>query len=184
MTLNNTKDRGFTLIELLIVLALAALLQTLATPALSALADGARVRSAAQALHGSLLLARGEAIKRNGRVVLCKSADGMSCAPAGGWEQGWIVFHDLNNNAAFEAGEAVLLREAALPATLRLTGNSLVKSYVSYTPMGVTQTLSGGFQAGTLTACRQSDAPTQGRQIVISSGGRVRTQKAALGSCP
>ena len=183
MTLNNREDRGFTLIEVLVVLALAALLQTLAAPALSAMVDQVRVGSAAQTLHGSLQLARSEAIKRNGRVVVCKSADGLSCVTAGGWEQGWIVFHDRNNNATLDSGEPVLLQERGLPPSLRLTGNSQVKSYVSYTPLGVTQTPGGGFQAGTLTVCRQSASSTAGRQIIISSAGRVRTQKAELASC-
>lgn len=179
----NTHTGGFTLIELMAVLALAALLQTLAVPALSAVVEGVRIRSAAQSLHGSLQLARSEAIKRNARVVVCKSAGGSACATAGGWERGWIVFHDLNNNALLDSDEPVLSRQAGLPAALRLTGNAQVKSYVSYTPLGVTQTASGAFQAGTWTVCWQSAGATTGRQVVIAGGGRVRLQKAALASC-
>lgn len=175
--------RGFSLIELLAVLAILALLQTHAVPAMSSVVDSVRVNSAAQTLVNSLRLARSEAILRNGRVVLCKSPGGTGCAASGGWEQGWIVFHDRNNNAAFDGGEALLLHEPALAPTLRLTGNAQVQSYVSYTPLGAMQTVSGAFQAGTLTICRRSGAATPGRQIVLSSSGRVRTQKTTLGNC-
>lgn len=183
MAQGSRRDRGLTLIELLVVLVLLVVLQGLAVPAMSPMVDDVRVHSAAQALHGSLRLARSEAIKRSGRVVLCKSASGMVCAYSGGWEQGWIVFHDRNNNGALDADEALLLREPALAASLRLTGNGRVQSYVSYTPLGNAQTVDGAFQTGTLTACRLSPTATSGRQVVISGSGRVRTQKTTLTSC-
>lgn len=174
---------GFSLVELLVVLVVLALLQTQAVPAMSSLADDMRVNSAAQTLFSSLRLARSEAIKRNGRVVLCKSPGGTGCTVSGGWEQGWIVFHDRNNNAVLDADEALLLHQPALAPVLRLTGNVQVQSYVSYTPLGTTQTVSGAFQAGTLTVCRRSGTTTRSRQIVLSSSGRARTQKTTLGSC-
>jgi len=174
---------GFTLIEVLVVLALMAILHTLAAPALSAILNSARLGSAAQSFQVALQLTRTEAIKRNGRVVLCKSDNGSRCTKSGGWEQGWIVFHDANNNATVDVGEVVLQREQSLARSTRLTGNAMVASYISYTPLGQTNTVGGAFQAGTVTACETTDPRGQARQIVISSTGRVRTQKVMLGSC-
>jgi type IV fimbrial biogenesis protein FimT len=174
---------GFALLELLVVLTVVALLQTLAAPAMSAMVDAVRMTSATQSFFVSLQFARNEAIKRNARVVLCKSGTGQSCVRTGGWEQGWIVFHDLNNNAQVDAGEAVLQRELAPTGALRFTGNTQVESYVSYTPTGNTSTTSGAFQAGTFTVCRQSAGKIEARQIVISSAGRVRTQRVTLAQC-
>jgi type IV fimbrial biogenesis protein FimT len=145
--------------------------------------DSARQRSASQALIVSLQLARSEAIKRGGRVAMCKSADGADCVRSGGWEQGWIVFHDLNNNARVDAGEAVLQREQALGGTVRLSGNSSVASYVSYTSLGHTSTIGGALQMGTLTVCQPAATRTSARQIVISASGRVRAQKVTLEQC-
>ena len=79
---------GFTLIELLVVVALVAIIQLLAAPALSGMANSMRLTSAANSLFSSLLLARSEAIKRNSRAVVCKSATGDTCITTGGWEQG------------------------------------------------------------------------------------------------
>lgn len=174
---------GFTLVELVMVLALVAILQMLAVPAMSAMADVMRVQSATQSFSSSIQLARSEAIKRNARVVLCKSDTGSRCVRTGGWEQGWIVFQDVNNNAQIEAGEPLMQREPALVGALRLTGNAQVESYLSYTPLGNTSSTSGAFQAGTFTICRRSTSQTDARQIVISSAGRVRSQKVTLGQC-
>lgn len=175
---------GFTLIELMVVVAIVAVLQTLAAPAFSGMVSSMRLSTAINSLFSSLLLARSEAIKRNSRAVVCKSATGFACATTGGWEQGWIVFHDANNNATLDAGEALLSREQALPNLIRLTGNSPLVSYVSYTPMGMTNYTSGAFQAGTLTVCSQSATPVDARQIVISSAGRPRTLKTMVAQCP
>jgi type IV fimbrial biogenesis protein FimT len=43
--------------------------------------------------------------------------------------------------------------------------------------------VSGAFQAGTFTVCRQSAAAVQGRRIIINAGGRPRVQKVNLESC-
>jgi type IV fimbrial biogenesis protein FimT len=183
MRKRRSRGCGFALIELMVVLALVVILQTLAVPALSAAVDAVRLTASTQSFLGSLQLARNEAIKRNARVVLCKSDTGQRCVLTGDWEQGWIVFHDLNNNAQVDAGEAILQRESALNGMLRLTGNSQVASYASYTPTGATSMTSGAFQAGTFTVCRQSPGRSEARQIVIGSAGRVRTQKVTLSQC-
>ena len=70
---------GFTLIELLVVVALAAILQSLAAPALSGMVNSMRLTTAVNSLLSSLHLARSEAIKRNSRAVVCKSASGDAC---------------------------------------------------------------------------------------------------------
>ena len=110
---------GFTLIELLVVVALVVILQSLAAPAFSAMVNSMRMTSAVNSLFSSLMLARSEAIKRNSRAVVCKSATGDACITTGGWEQGWIVFHDANNNAALDAGEAILSRQQAVSRIAR-----------------------------------------------------------------
>ena len=175
---------GFTLIELLVVVALVVILQSLAAPAFSAMVNSMRMTTAVNSLFSSLLLARSEAIKRNSRAVVCKSASGNACITTGGWEQGWIVFHDANNNASLDAGEDVVSREQALPHPIRLTGRGPMASYVSYTPMGTTKYTSGAFQADTLTVCAQSSTSVAAREIKISISGRPRTVKTTVAHCP
>jgi type IV fimbrial biogenesis protein FimT len=174
---------GVTLVETLAVLAVLAILMSLAVPSMSALIDSVKISSASSNLLSDLHLARSEAIKRNSRVVLCKSADGVTCASTGGWEQGWIVFHDANNNSLRESSETVIRREMPLSSSLRLTGNQNVVRYVSFASSGATKLIGGGFQAGTLTVCRQSLGSAEARQIILNAVGRPRVQKSAVDSC-
>jgi type IV fimbrial biogenesis protein FimT len=75
---------GFTLIETMVVLALLAILASLAGPAMSRFVATQRVKSSASSLHLSLVKARSEAIKRNATV---------SVQPITGadWSTGWNV---------------------------------------------------------------------------------------------
>jgi type IV fimbrial biogenesis protein FimT len=174
---------GFTLVELLVVVAIAAVLAAIGVPSWRAFSEKLQLTGASDAFVAGLHLARSEAIKRQDRVALCKSADGVSCAPAGGWDQGWIIFHDRNNNGRREEAEQVLRRQQALPAALRLSGNLTVAQYVSFVPTGATKLVEGGFQPGTLTVCRESGQTAQARQIILNAAGRPRVRAFTAGAC-
>lgn len=176
-------DQGFSLIELLVAISIAALLVTIAAPSLAQLVTSLQLSAASNTFVSGLHLARSEAIKRNGRVVLCKTSDGIVCADTGGWEQGWIIFHDANNNSLRENAEQIIHRQLALPASLRMTGNLNVATYVSFVPTGGTKLAGGGFQAGTLTLCRESLSAGDARQIILNAAGRPRVQKITIPSC-
>lgn len=175
------KQSGTTLLELMLVLAIAAILLAIGIPSFISIATSSRLASATNSMVASLHLARSEAIKRNSRTVLCASATGISCT--GAWHQGWLVFHDANNNAALDAGEAVILKQPGMPVGFRLTGNFYISSYISYIPTGATRTISGVIQVGTLTVCDAS-LSSPAREIIINGTGRPRTAKITLASCP
>jgi type IV fimbrial biogenesis protein FimT len=175
--------KGYSLIEVMVVLALMGLVPALATSAFSAIINSSRINNGAEAIFNSLQLTRSEAAKRNSRVVMCKSSTGSDCADSGDWQQGWIVFHDANNNGEVDAGEDIIYREAAQANQLRLSGNGPVKSYVSYSAFGKTKLTSGAFQAGTFTVCLSSSGKTDARTVVINSSGRPRMDKAKVAQC-
>jgi type IV fimbrial biogenesis protein FimT len=174
---------GFTLIELLVTAAIASVLMVVVIPGMTGMLDTQRRISTVNSLLSSLHMARSEAIKRNGRAVVCKSASGNQCASVGGWEQGWIVFHDANNNASVDAGESLLLHQAPLGGRLRLTGNLPVARYVSYSALGTARKVSGAFQAGTFTLCPMDGLSGTARKIVLSRTGRPRTVKGVPADC-
>lgn len=175
--------RGFTLVEMLVALTLLAATVALAVPSFAAIGRSMRLTSMANTFLASLHLARGEAIKRNSRVVMCKSASGDVCATSGDWSQGWLVFHDANNNGLLDAGETIVHRVHGLPAGFNGAGNQPVARYVSFSPTGGTKSVNGAFQAGTVTFCQHSADPGEARQIVINSIGRPRVQKVNQASC-
>jgi type IV fimbrial biogenesis protein FimT len=179
----NRRLRGFTLVELMMVIAVACVLLGFGVPSMTALMNSNKLTAASNALLSSMRLARSEAFKRNGKVVLCKSADGVACVSKGGWEQGWIVFHDANHDGEHDPDEVLIERADALPASLRVTGNSSLSKYVSFVATGTTRLIGGGFQAGTVTVCNRSATGGEARQIVLNVVGRPRVQKVAVGSC-
>ena len=174
---------GFTLIELLVTIALVATLLAISLPSMARYVASVRLTTASNEFFSALVLARSEAIKRSSRVVLCKSADGATCAAAGGWEQGWIVFDDANDDGVRDADERLIAHRQMLEGGVRMTSNLNVARYISFTPSGNTQLVSGAFQAGTVTICRESASAAPGRQIVLSAVGRPRIRTVELQSC-
>ena len=174
---------GYTLVELLVVMALGTILLSIAVPSMTAMLNTQRANAAGSSFLASLNLARAEAIKRNARVVVCKSADGLSCMLTGGWNQGRITFHDANNNAAIDADEQLIERYGALPDGLSLTGNTSVANYVSYSASGSAKLVTGAFQAGTFTLCLTPASSAEVQQIVLSSTGRARSRKGVAADC-
>ena len=78
------KPAGFTVIELMIVLVILRVLVTPAAPSMNAFIASQSVKTPASDLYASLVLARSEAIKRNGAVDIVPNA------PAN-WAGGWSV---------------------------------------------------------------------------------------------
>jgi type IV fimbrial biogenesis protein FimT len=178
-------NSGFSLVELMVVAAIAAVLLAITVPSMGAMLSTQRTVSLTNIFLHSLHLARSEAIKRNGRAVVCKSANGQQCTTAGGWEQGWIVFHDVNNNAQLDGDELVVQQHGPAPAGMRLRGNAPVVSYVSYSAGGTAKMMSGAFQAGTFTLCPAAAGNGADVRLVVLGGpGRPRVQKGTPANCP
>ncbi len=84
------RAHGFTLVELVTVIAIIAVIATIAMPDLSNLLVNQRLRGASTDLMSSLILARSEAIKRNGPVEV-RPVSGVN------WTQGWVVNATVSN---------------------------------------------------------------------------------------
>jgi type IV fimbrial biogenesis protein FimT len=177
------RQRGATLAEVTVGLGIVAGAAGLAAPPLQDFLRASALTAASNELLADLHLARSEALKRNRRVALCKSANGLQCTPQGGWQQGWIVFQDENNNGALDGGEEKVATHGALQQGMRLTGNQHVAHYVSFNALGATKLTGGGFQAGTLTLCRASGEPTPSRLVILNAVGRPRVQRATVAAC-
>ncbi len=92
---------GFTLLELLVALAVAVLLIMIAASSFREFAVESKLRSRSGELATDLNLARLEAIKRNGRVLVCaKGAGSNACVNTNQWDNGWVVCYDADSDNA------------------------------------------------------------------------------------
>jgi type IV fimbrial biogenesis protein FimT len=176
------RARGFTIVELLVTVGIVGVLAGIAAPSMRDLVASNRLKTHNSTLETSLMLARTEAIKRQLRVVVCKSADQASCAGSGDWQQGWIVFVDTNDSASVDAGEAILEKVGALSGSFILRGDTDVADYVSYSRNGGPKIrASDNPQTGMFQLCQTAGGAA--RQITVLATGRLSFGKEAVASC-
>jgi type IV fimbrial biogenesis protein FimT len=155
-------QRGFTMIELLITIVIVAILAAIAFPSFQSLLANAQIRTAAQALHDGLQLARVEAIRRNERVVFTK-----------GTESGWTVSTDAGGNVL----QTRPYTEGSKAATVTVTPSTATK--VTFNALG---RVVANTDASSSIIQLAIDVPpsvlaadiSQNLQIDVTTGGSIR----------
>jgi type IV fimbrial biogenesis protein FimT len=171
--------RGFTMIELMVTLTILAVLTVVAAPSFNNALLSNRLAGVANSFTASTQLARSEAIKRNSTVRLCRSSTGTSCATTGTWAQGWIVFHDIDNDGTVGAGEPILQVQQAIQADYHFTTTSTGTPYsLKFAAIG------GTADSATLLLCRATPSPGQQERVIsISATGRISVTTTRTGTC-
>ena len=100
------KNRGFTLIELMVVLAIAAIIATLAAPSFQRIITQQKISTAASDLLVSAMQARSEAIKNN-RAVLVQPLVSTD------WSRGWQIYIDTDGDRTFSSGDTLITKAPA-----------------------------------------------------------------------
>jgi type IV fimbrial biogenesis protein FimT len=162
------RSSGFTITELMLAVSTAALVTTFAVPSIQVAVQNNQTTAQVNELVGQLAAARGEAVSRGHTVSLCTSSDEHSCNADGRWEDGYIVFLNLDGDSppAVDPGEDVLrvVRGMAPAYTLR---SAELGAAVSF---GATSYPSA---PGTFTFCDERGAAAA-RGVVLSAVGRAR----------
>lgn len=176
------KSRGFTLIELLIVVALTAILMSLAVPSFRTFLVKRAVTAAVDTFVMDFRFARSEALKRSAPVSVCQSSNGTSCSTTSGqWAGGWLVFADANGNGSLDTGDNVLRVQAA-PASLNSiasTNPSGDRTFFTYSANGLSIAASHTF---IFTPSGSVPSGTT-RLVCFSNQGRVAPKAASSTSC-
>lgn len=184
MTIRNISGRspvadsapGFTLIELMLALALAAVVASLAAPALGDFLARQRIDAAAHELVAHINLARLQAVTHAECVVLCPSTEGIACSGSNRWDTGWIVFRDADCDLEPDHDADRLRVGHALEG---LTVDSAGRRFIRYQPDGT----AGGSNL-TIKLC-DVERPGLARAVIVSNPGRPRVADLpAHLSCP
>lgn len=162
--------KGFTLIELIVVMAIVAIAAMIAIPSFNGVITNNAVTTATNDLVSALNLARSEAVTLAGNVTVCKSANQTACTTANNWEQGWIVFSDVDADGVVDGATDDIIRVYNGPGTgITMTGNTKVASRLTYASTGF---FSASFD-GTITVTSGSKTI----EIITDITGRVRTNR-------
>ena len=169
------RQAGVTVLELMVTIAVAGILLGLAVPSFTSVINGNRITAAANELMAGIQSARLEAIRRNARVVLCRSDNGLTCTTGGGDWQGWISFVDTDANNAPDGGADSLLRTFAasrnvvLRSSAAITGNRIVVR-----PDGMIRTNTRALVNAQVRVCMRTTLPAQNlRDITLNAGSRL-----------
>lgn len=175
--------QGITLVEMMVTLSIVAILTVLATPSFTGIIQKARLQAEANSLVGDLQFARSEAIKRGQPVSLCPSSNGTACSMTKpyAWEQGWIVFNDVNGSGSLDAPTDAPLRVRSSLSNGDTVTPTPSASAVVYSRDGFATNLSNGTVTMKLTT---SPLNTSAMQCVeINMAGRQRALISGSASC-
>lgn len=169
--------RGFTLVELLIAIAVAALLASLAVPAMGELLAARRATAAINQMIGAVQSARTEAILQRRTVTLCPGRAG-SCLPRDHWHEGALIFIDRNGDGELAEPDRLTTALPPLSDGERIYWRAFRgRSYLQFKPRGYTS-----WQNGSFLYCPADNDPRHARIAIINPQGRVRTGRDRNGN--
>lgn len=171
--------RGFTVIELMVVLAVSVILMAVAAPAFQPIVQANRTLTEMNTLTAAMRVARAEALRQGLPVTLCASSNGTACSGSNAWQNGWILFVDLDANRAVDTGDRIVRVQSAFSGGDVLTASN--------TTSGITFSRDGfAFNLANPVTWSVRTTPTNNaatRCVVINRVGRVQEQKYDGSTC-
>lgn len=178
---------GLTLVELLVVLAVVAILATVAVPGFKTLLREMQATRMVEDYVRALRIGRSVAMAVHEYTVVCQSDRLQHCTAQPDWASGWLVFRDPDGDGecdgagdglCADGGQVLLAHRPNLNGFDFIpNGNPLRLGYVSYDPAGFAIGQNSRFS---LCDRHRVAAP---RAVVLSFMGRVRVAVVEDADC-
>ena len=172
------KQIGFSLIELLIVITVGTILISTALPSMIDTIKNGRLVALNNELVSDLALARSTAITRGNHATLCASnfAGNQCRRNARSWDNGWIVFDDIDNDGRVDTGESKIAVNLLTTDQIKISADN---SRVSYDAEGF------AFGSSIEFVFCDDRGDSKKRGLIVSDSGRSRPIKEDVvsGSC-
>lgn len=163
------RGKGFTLIEAVMVVALMAVIVTIAIPAGSSMVEATQRRSAVAQLVGGFAVARSTAIQERVAVTVCPLDSNDRCTSD--WTKPVTVFRDPKRLRALTDRRQVV-RVLPTPDTGRITANTGNRRYFGFRGTGMARSA-----IGNLIWCPDDGNVKNAIQLRINMGGRLKQAK-------
>lgn len=169
--------RGFTLLELIITVTILSVLLGIGIPSFRELQLNNQLTANANHVLGMLRLTRSEAVRRNTRVVMCRSTDQQQCNTESAlnreWETGWIIFPDLDTDGEVDSPDEELIRVVGpLPDGLTLRTGGNYSRHIAFRSLGRPRG-NTGLGNDTFRLCDERGGD-YARKVIIAVTGRMR----------
>jgi type IV fimbrial biogenesis protein FimT len=159
---------GFTLLEALAAMAVATVLAAVAIPAWSHARAAANSGSVRAELAASLLDAVNHSAIAGSEVVVCPRSNSEQCTGGIVWDNGWLVFADINGDRVRDANETLLVQTGPIDESVRLRSTP-GRTRLVFQPNG-----SNAGSNVTFTLC-DSRGVDYAITLVLSNAGQLRT---------
>lgn len=165
--------RGFTLVEALVVMALIAILLSMAVPSLASFQRSSELRASASAFFAAVQSARAEAMKR-GMDTYMVPASGNS------WATGWTLYADVDRSQTLTSSDVVIAQAGAITAKTSVTSGLTEATefagasgkFIRFNGGGFPLAMDGSFRGGAIEF--GVTGSTEKRRVVLNAVGRVR----------
>ena len=175
------REKGLSLVELLITLGVATILMSVAVPSFRTISMNSKQSGTINELVAGMHLARNTAITLNARVGVCASSDGQSCQVVS-WNQGWIAFHDADNNQNRSFDETILATGSEVDS-ISIDSSQFPNSF-SYRPNGRVMNGTVAANTGEFAMCDQRGSD-HAKVVILGISGRPQlSEYKADGSKP
>lgn len=177
-SINKSRQYGFTMVELMVTLSVLGILIALAAPSFQSLIERVRIESQVNKLKTDMSYARTEAMRTGFPINVCRRKSGTQiCATdtITGWENGWIVYNDLDGDNKINNNEVPLRisDDFSQFASAQNNNGNYLKQRISFSPQG---TPVGGLNTGCIKFCSAATGCTNpnSRYLILNRIGRLR----------